>query len=55
MSDTVLYLIIMAESTVVTVRRNGVITIPENIREILHIKEGDYVRIVVEKVETEKA
>lgn len=55
MYNTLVHLIKMAESTVVKVRRNGVVTIPDNIRDVLHINEGDYVRLVVEKVEKEKA
>ncbi len=43
----------MGEATIVRVRRNGVITIPDTVREALHINDGDLVRLHVEKIETE--
>jgi len=52
---TVYYLIIMSETGLAEVRKYGVITIPKIIRDALGIKEGDVVRITVEKVEKPKA
>ncbi len=40
----------MSEITVVKVRKFGVVTIPDSIREALHIEEGDLVRLQVEKI-----
>jgi len=39
----------MSETFVARVIADGRITIPENIREVLAIKEGDLVRATVEK------
>lgn len=41
----------MSETALTKVQRYGVVTIPKTIRDILGIKEGDTVRIIVEKVE----
>ena len=45
----------MSETGLAEVRKYGVITIPKIIRDALGIKEGDVVRITVEKVEKPKA
>jgi AbrB family looped-hinge helix DNA binding protein len=45
----------MSETGLAEVRKYGVITIPKTIRDALGIKEGDVVRITVEKVEKSKA
>ncbi len=44
----------MSETGLAEVRKYGVITIPKTIRDTLGIKEGDVVRIIVEKIEKSK-
>jgi AbrB family looped-hinge helix DNA binding protein len=41
-------------SAIVKVIKNGRITIPSEIREIEDIREGDYLKITLEKVEKPK-
>jgi len=41
-------------STTVKVIKDGRITIPSDIREVENIKEGDYVKITIEKIEKRK-
>lgn len=41
----------MSETTIVEVQRNGTVTIPKSIRDVLGIKENDFIRIIIEKVE----
>ena len=41
----------MKETTIVEVQKNGLVTIPKSIRDVLGIGEDDFVRITVEKVE----
>lgn len=43
----------MAETSIVKVRRDGQITIPDEIRKLLNIQPGDFVRITVEKAKRE--
>lgn len=40
------------ESFVVPVQDNGRITVPQPVRTILSLKEGDLVRFIIEKVQT---
>jgi AbrB family looped-hinge helix DNA binding protein len=46
----------MAEqhSATVKVIKDGRITIPQEIRELEDIKEGDYLRVTIEKIERTK-
>lgn len=44
----------MRETFVGQIIADGRVTIPETIRAILCVKEGDYVKIVIEKKETAK-
>lgn len=39
----------MSETSIVKVRRDGQITIPDEVRKLLNIQIGDFVRITVEK------
>lgn len=41
----------MKEKFLVRVVRDGKVTIPSRIRDLLNIGEGDYVRLALEKVE----
>ncbi len=45
----------MSETGLAEVRKYGVITIPKTIRDTLGIKEGDVVRITIERIEKPKA
>ena len=38
----------------VEIRRNGIITIPDAIRRVLNLHEGDFIQIDVEKIDVEK-
>jgi len=44
----------MSESFVATVIADGRITIPDDIRELLEIKEGDKIRAIIEKIPNKK-
>lgn len=45
---------IMIHNATVKVIKDGRITIPSDIRELEDIKEGDYVKITIEKIEKSK-
>lgn len=44
----------MIHSATVKVIKDGRITIPSDIREVEDIKEGDYLKITIEKIRREK-
>lgn len=44
----------MAETTICKVRTYGQITIPEEIRKVLNIQIGDFVRLTIEKATVEQ-
>lgn len=45
---------VMTHSATVKVIKDGRITIPSDIRELEDIKEGDYIKITIEKIERPK-
>lgn len=45
---------VMIHSATVKVMKEGRITIPSDIRELEGIKDGDYLKITIEKIEKKK-